>query len=76
MEGAFANTRSDQELAPTPAVLGVGSGSSVDPLNVNLANPFLQAPSIAGATAAEARWTTAGATRPTTASRAPNASTG
>ena len=53
LEGTFANTRSDQELAPTPAVLGVGSGSTVDPVVVNLDNPFLQTTSVGIATAAD-----------------------
>ena len=53
LEGTFVNTRSDQELAPTPAVLGVGSGSTVDPVQVNLANPFLATPSIGTRTAGD-----------------------
>ena len=53
LEGTFVNTRSDQELAPTPAVLGNGSGSTVAPLLVNLDNPFLQTQSIGTATAAD-----------------------
>lgn len=41
-EGAFANTRSDQELAPTPAVLGTGSGTPVNVIRITVDdNPFL-----------------------------------
>ena len=67
LEGTFANTRSDQELAPTPAVLGVGSGSTVDPLVVNVGNPFLQTDSIGGRTASQVLEQTFGIDGPCTA---------